>query len=157
MGESGVKSTNIVFTGQHQLTIDDKGRLAIPARFRARLSETCAGQLIVTRGPNPCLEIYPVPEFERLVADIETMADRKAAEEVKSIMVGFATEVEMDKQGRVLLPPGLRKAVKLEGVAMLMGQVRRFDLWPEAGFEARFGEGSSLYADLGDAFRTLKR
>ena len=146
-----------VFTGQHHLSIDEKGRLAIPARFRQHLSERCGGQLVITRGPNPCLEIFPAPEFTRLVEDIENMEDRIAAEDVKAIMVGFATETVMDKQGRVLLPPSLRKCVKLDGSAVLMGQVRRFDLWPQAEWDARFGDGSTLFASRADAFRNLKR
>lgn len=153
----GETPPNDVFTGQHHLAIDDKGRLAIPARFRQHLSERCGGQLVVTRGPNPCLEIFPAPEFQRLIEDIEQMEDREQAEKVKAVMVGFATEQEMDKQGRVLVPPSLRKCVRLDGAAVLMGQVRRFDLWPQAEWEARFGENSDLFASLADAFRTLKR
>ncbi len=153
----GEAPLNDVFTGQHHLTIDDKGRLAIPARFRQRLSELCGGQLIVTRGPNPCLEIFPAPEFQRLVEDIQNMEDRVAAEAVKSIVVGFATETEMDRQGRVLLPPNLRKSVRMDSSVVLMGQLIRFDLWAQPEWDVRFGENSELFASLADAFRTLKR
>lgn len=155
MGEN--PAARDVFSGQHHLSIDEKGRLAIPARFRQHLSERCGGQLVITRGPNPCLEIFPAPEFARLVEDIENMEDRIAAEDVKAIMVGFATETEMDKQGRVLVPPSLRRCVKLESAVVLMGQVRRFDLWAQPEWEARFGDGSTLFASRADAFRTLKR
>lgn len=146
-----------VFTGQHHLTIDDKGRLAIPARYRQQLSERCGGQLVITRGPNPCLEIFPAPEFQRIVDDIQNMEDRAIAEDLKAIIVGFAAETEIDKQGRVLLPPNLRKAVRLDTPVVLMGQIIRFDLWAQDAWEARFGEGSDLYASRADAFRALKR
>ena len=148
----------MLFSGTHHLSLDDKGRLAIPARFRQHLSERCGGQLVVTRGPNPaCLEIYPFPEFERLALAIEDMEDQEAAETVKAIMIGFASETEMYKQGRILVPPRLRKAVKLDSSIALMGQSRRFDLWPQHEWEARFGDGSNLYAASAPAFRTLKR
>lgn len=146
-----------MFAGSHQLSVDDKGRLAIPARFRVALAEQCDSQLVITRGPNPCLEIYPLPEFQRIVRDIQQMEDRNVAEAVKQFFVGFAVETEIDKQGRVLLSPMLRKYVPLEGPAVLMGQDTRFDLWSQAQWDARFGEGSNLQASLGDAFRTLRR
>jgi len=147
----------MLFSGSHHLSIDEKGRLAVPARFRQHLLERCSGQLVITRGPNPCLEIFPLPEFERLAADIEAMPDQLEAEDIKAIMIGFAVESEMDKQGRILVPPNLRKLAKLEGPVVLMGQIRRFDLWSAPAWEERFGEGSTLFASRADAFRTLKR
>jgi MraZ protein len=146
-----------MFTGQHHLTIDDKGRLAIPARYRQQLSERCGGQLVITRGPNPCLDIYPMPEFLRVVEDIPKMEDQIQAELVKSVVVGFAVETEMDKQGRVLLPPNLRRHVRIDTGVVLMGQLTRFDLWAQTEWDQRFGENSDLFASLADAFRTLKR
>ncbi len=146
-----------MFAGSHQLSVDDKGRIAIPARFRVALAELCDSQLVITRGPNPCLEIYPLPEFERIVRDIQQMEDRAIAESLKQVFVGFAVETEIDKAGRVLLSPMLRKYVPLEGAAVLMGQDTRFDLWSQAQWDARFGEGSNLQASLADAFRTLRR
>lgn len=147
-----------MFSGSHQLTIDDKGRLAIPARYRQELADSCASQLVITRGPNPCLEIYPAPEFQRLADDIEGMDDRDQAEILKSVVIGFACETEIDKQGRVLLPPMLRRYAKFNGSAVLMGQIRRFDLWPEELWNERFGDGpASLTPQVADAFRTLKR
>ncbi|TJY65153.1 division/cell wall cluster transcriptional repressor MraZ [Sinimarinibacterium sp. CAU 1509] len=146
-----------MFAGSHQLMVDDKGRLAIPARFRQPLSDLCGAQLVITKGPNPCLEIYPAPEFLRIVQDIQAMEDRHTAELLKQVFVGFAVETEMDKQGRVLLPPMLRKRTRLDGAVVLMGQDSRFDVWPQDVWETRFGENSDLLASLEDAFRTLKR
>lgn len=146
-----------MFAGSHQVSIDDKGRLAIPARFRQSLSESCGGQLILTIGPNPCVEIYPAPEFQRIVRDIQAMDDRVTAEKLKQVFVGFAVETTMDPQGRILLAPMLRKRARLEAAVVLMGQDSRFDLWAQDVWETRFGEGSDLLASLEDAFRTLKR
>ena len=129
----------------------------MPARFRQSLVDSCAAQLVLTIGPNPCVEIYPAPEFQRIVRDIQAMDDRAVAEQLKQVFVGFAVETEMDKQGRVLLPPMLRKRTKLNGEAVLMGQDTRLDLWAADVWETRFGEGSELLASLESAFRTLKR
>lgn len=146
-----------MFTGSHHLAIDEKGRLAIPARFRQALSEQCDSQLVITLGPNPCLEIYPLPEFERIVHDIQAMEDRDQAETLKQWFVGFAVETEIDKQGRVLLSPMLRRRAQLDGAAVLMGQDSRFDLWPEREWEQRFGEASDQKVLLQQAFRTIRR
>jgi MraZ protein len=146
-----------VFAGSHQLSIDDKGRLAVPARFRQPLTDACGAQLFLTTGPNPCIEIYPAPEFQRIVRDIQAMDDRITAEKLKQVFVGFAVETTMDAQGRVLLPPMLRKRARLDGAAVLMGQDSRLDVWAAEVWEERFGEGSGLLASLEDAFRTLKR
>ena len=146
-----------MFKGVHHLAVDEKGRLAIPARYRLALGEQCDSQLVITVGPNPCLEIYPLPEFERIVRDIQAMEDRVQAETLKQWFVGFAADAEIDKQGRVLLPPMLRKRVQLDGAAVLMGQDSRFDLWAEAQWEQRFGESVDRMPSLQDAFRTIRR
>lgn len=161
MVESGRKWGNpthkAVFAGSHHIAVDEKGRLAVPARFRQPLIDLCGAQLVLTIGPNPCVEIYPAPEFQRIVRDIQAMDDRGTAEKLKQVFVGFAVETEMDKQGRLLLPPMLRKRARLDGAAVVMGQDTRLDIWATDVWEARFGEGSELLASLEDAFRTLKR
>lgn len=147
-----------MFSGSHQLTIDEKGRLAIPARYRQELAESCNSQLFITRGHNPCLEIYPAHEFKRVADQIEAMEDQDEAELAKGVFIGAAFETEIDKQGRVLLPPMLRKQAKLNGSAVLMGQIRRFDLWADDLWNERFGEVSGELAQrVKSAFRTLKR
>jgi mraZ protein len=147
-----------MFAGSHQLSVDDKGRVAIPARFRQPLAEQCGGQLVVTLGPNPCLELYPAPEFARLAQDIQQMEDRQTADVLKQWFIGFASEAEIDRQGRLLLPPLLRRRIGIEGAAVLMGQITRFDLWSESLWQERFGEESGAFGGaLEAAFRTLKR
>lgn len=148
-----------MFAGTHHLTIDDKGRLAIPARYRQELADSCASQLFITKGPKPCLEIYPAPVFMALADQIEAMEDRDEAEDLKNWFIGFAVETEIDKQGRILLPPMLRRRIKLNGSAVLVGQIRRFDLWPEDEWTARFEMGADGVAANApvEAFRKLKR
>ena len=147
-----------MFSGSHQLTIDEKGRVAIPARYRQQLAEGCGGQLMITRGPKPCLEIYPANEFQRLASDIDAMEDREQADLLMEVFIGSASDAEIDKQGRVLLPPMLRRRVGLTGPAVLMGQLRRFELWPEEAWNELFGEPDAERAEkVVAAFRTLKR
>ena len=147
-----------MFSGSYPLTIDDKGRLAIPARYRQELADSCHSQLFITRGPKPCLEIYPAHEFQKLADQIEAMEDREMADYLNERLIGSAHDVEIDKQGRVLLPGILRKHARLDGAAVLVGAIRRFELWAEDLWNERFGEDSpDKAAILKDAFRTLKR
>jgi MraZ protein len=142
-----------MFAGSHQLSIDDKGRLAIPARFRAQLD---GANVFITRAHKPCLEIYPAAEFHRLAEQIENLDDRRHADLLKEIFVGHAVETDVDKQGRVLLPQLLRKYAGLDGTVMVVGQIKRFDVWSESGWSKKFG-GAPSAEGLADAFALLKR
>ena len=77
-----------MFAGSYPLTIDDKGRMAIPARFRAEIAEQCSSQLFITRSHHPCLEIYPAPAFHAVAAQIKTMDDRPKADLLYRICIG---------------------------------------------------------------------
>jgi MraZ protein len=147
------------FLGSHPLTVDEKGRIAIPARYRQSLADQCDSQLVITIGPTrESLEIYPAPEFQRLAGDIQSMEDRKAAEVLKQVFIGFAVEAEIDKQGRLLLPPMLRRTIRLNGSAVLMGQITRFDLLSEECWNRRFGEvDGSAFERTESAYDALKR
>jgi MraZ protein len=147
-----------VFAGSHQLTIDDKGRLAVPARFRHALDQTCGAQLVLTMGYESCLELYPVPEFRTICESIESMENREHAELLKRAFVGRAVECELDKQGRIGVPPLLRRQAGLGSAVVLVGQINRFELWAEEKWAAMYGEGpDSILPTLKDAFRALKR
>src|ERR1041385_2117123 len=135
MGKSGgghfLRSGGLgaMFAGSHQLSIDDKGRLAIPSRFRAQLD---GANVFITRAHKPCLEVYPAAEFHRLAEQIEGLEDRRHADLLKEIFIGHAVETEVDKQGRVLLPQLLRRNASLDGTVMVVGQIKRFDVWSES-------------------------
>lgn len=143
-----------MFAGSHQLTIDEKGRLAIPARFRQHLNEQSGPQVVITKGPDQCLQVYPVPEFRRITDQIMCMEDQERAEVLKFAFVGLAVETEVDKQGRVSLPLMLRRQVQLESSAVLVGQINRLDLWSETLWTEKLSE---VQPRLQDAFRNLKR
>ena len=147
-----------MFAGSHQLSVDDKGRIAIPARHRAQLIEQCDAQLVITMGHLACLEIYPLPEFERIAKDIEAMENRDSAELLKRAFVGRSVETEIDKQGRIGLPTHLRKMAVLDSSVVLVGQINRFELWAEERWDEMYGAGpNSIVPALKEAFRTLKR
>lgn len=119
-----------MYSGKSELSLDEKGRLAIPARYRASLSEQCAGRLVVTVDVEPCLLIYPADTW-RVFAD-KLMALNEfdpGAKRVRRHFLGHAEEVEMDRQGRISLTPALRVHAQLDRQAVLAGQGTKFELW----------------------------
>ncbi len=147
-----------MFTGSHQLTMDEKGRLAIPARYRQQLADSCNSQLVLTMGPDPCLEIYPAPVFQQIAEAILKLPPRGPAALLRQRFIGMASECEIDKQGRVQLPQFLRGQARLNGSAVLVGNGERFDLWAEDLWNARWSEGpDSKLGVLADAFQVLDR
>lgn len=121
-----------MFRGVSFLNLDAKGRLAIPARYRERLQSGCDSRLVVTVDRDRCLLIYPEPtwiEIERKLDQLPSF--NEGARKLQRLYIGHAQEVEMDGQGRVLLPPGLRRFAALDKQVALVGQGKKFELWDE--------------------------
>jgi MraZ protein len=135
-----------MFSGSHKLTIDEKGRLAIPARLRTQLSDEYGKQIAITLGPE-CIEIFPAAVFRKIAEAIAKTPDRSKRVLMMRLFVGNAVETELDAQGRVLVPPMLREHTKLGSDVVLAGQVDRFELWPEASWNASLDAGQASYAD----------
>ena len=121
-----------MFRGVSSINLDDKGRLALPTRYRAELVECCDRQLVVTVGLDKCLLIYPLPEFEEIERKLVKLpALNKQAKRLQRLLIGHATECEMDGQGRVLITEPLRRFANLERRVALIGQGNKFELWDE--------------------------
>lgn len=155
--EITIKGKVSLFRGANKLNLDAKGRLAIPTRYRERLQECCASELVVTIDKAHCLMIYPLPEWQVIERKVMSMPSMNpAARNLQRLLVGNATEVVMDGQGRVLLPPVLRKFASLKKQVMLVGQVNRFELWDEeewnklmeVGLESLDSDPQNLPADF---------
>lgn len=125
----------MVFSGNNAVTIDDKGRMAVPARYRGALMSEAAGQLTITRTPEG-LRLYPQPEFERIATQvIPAHPDLKQRAALRLQFVGEAMSVEMDAQGRLLVPAQFR--AELGSSVVMLGQVSYFALFSEAAWAAR--------------------
>jgi MraZ protein len=114
--------------------MDAKGRLAMPARQREPLLSLCEGQIVITIDTQSnCLAIYPLPEWERIEQDIQGLpALKPAVKRFQRLMLGYATDLELDGNGRVLLPQSLREYAQLEKKLVLVGQGNKLELWSEA-------------------------
>jgi MraZ protein len=127
-----------MFRGATKITLDDKGRMVIPNRYREQITELAQGKLIVTVDKDQCLLIYPLPEWEQIERKLMSLPSLNAtARRLQRLMVGHATDLPLDGHGRVLLPPELREFAKLGRHGMLIGQGNRFELWDEARWSER--------------------
>ncbi len=131
--KSGARAVrSVVFRGATKVSLDAKGRLAIPTRYRERLAARCDGQIVVTVDKDHCLLIYPLPDWEELERKLVRLPSmNKVARNIVRIMVGYATEVDMDASGRILVSRELRDFAALDKQAMLIGQGNKFELWDE--------------------------
>lgn len=121
-----------MFRGVSSINLDEKGRLAMPTRYRTELSECCDGQLVVTVGLDKCLLVYPLPEFEEIERKLVKLpALNKKAKRLQRLLIGHAAECEMDGQGRFLVPEPLRRFAGLEKRVALIGQGNKFEIWDE--------------------------
>ncbi len=113
--------------------MDAKGRLAMPARQREPLLSQCEGRIVVTIDTQTtCLAIYPLPEWERIERDIQNLpALKPAVKRFQRLMLGYATDLELDANGRMLLPPALRDYARLDKKLVLVGQGNKLELWSE--------------------------
>ena len=121
-----------MFRGVNTLTLDTKGRMAIPKKYRDSLEQCCASQLVITIDRDRCLLIYPLPEWQEIEQKLNQLPSfNKAARNLQRLYIGHASDVEMDVQGRLLLPPELRRFANLQKQAVLIGQGNKFELWDE--------------------------
>ncbi|WP_349432332.1 division/cell wall cluster transcriptional repressor MraZ [Methylomarinum sp. Ch1-1] len=134
-----------MFRGISAINLDAKGRITIPTRYRGELQDCCERQMVVTVavdekcvGEAGCLWLYPLPEWERLEHTISKLPTlNKMAGKLRRFVIGNASECEMDKQGRLLLPEKLRKFAGMDKHIMLVGQLNKFEIWNELAWQAK--------------------
>lgn len=128
-----------MYRGLNKVSVDAKGRMAIPRSYRDRLRQCCGGQMVLTVNPQArCLWLYPLPEWERVEITLQKMPDfDKPSARIKQMMLAYASDCALDSQGRILLPRELRNfAVPNKKIAIL-GQANKFEIWDNERFEIR--------------------
>ena len=127
-----------MFQGATALSLDVKGRLAIPARHREALVEASDGQLVLTAHPHRCLLLYPEPAWlpirDKVLA---TSSLNPQAASIKRLLVGNARDESLDSAGRLLIAPELRQFAQLEKKIWLVGQGSHFEIWSDQGWKAQ--------------------
>ncbi len=129
-----------MFRGITAVSLDVKGRLAMPARQRDLLLESDDNaQLVVTIDTqSACLLLYPIAEWEIIERKLEALPSfNPATRRLQRLLIGHASEVEMDNQGRILIPQLLRDYAKLDKRVMVVGQGQKFELWSDTLWDAQ--------------------
>ncbi|MEO7067790.1 MAG: division/cell wall cluster transcriptional repressor MraZ [Rhodanobacter sp.] len=129
-----------VFQGETAITVDDKGRLAVPTMYRDQVAGECANQLVLTYNPfeSGCLWLFPRSEWERVRDQVNALSSVKAVHRALQMkLVGAATFVEPDAAARILLPASQRSAAGIEKKAVLLGMGNKFELWSELAHLAK--------------------
>jgi MraZ protein len=115
-----------VFLGTHSPRLDDKGRLILPAKYREEL----AGGLVLTKGQDGCLYVFPAGEFQRITDALRTApVTAKAVRDYSRVLFASASDEELDRQGRITIPPGLREYARLDRDCAVIGANTRLEIW----------------------------
>jgi len=143
-----------MFRGRYEYSVDPKGRISIPSRFREVLSTQYDDRLIITNF-DQCLWAYPVTEWQTIETKVASLPQfREEVKALQRVFISAATECPVDKQGRLLIPPTLRDYAGLEKEIVMVGMTKRIEIWSKARWETEFNKAqekiSSQAINLGD-------
>ncbi|MEG3592668.1 MAG: division/cell wall cluster transcriptional repressor MraZ [Pseudomonadota bacterium] len=123
-----------MFRGINPINMDVKGRAALPVKYRARVTDRCDGHMVVTVHPfDRCLLLYPLADWELIESQVNALPNSSSRQvrRLQHLMVGYATEVDLDAANRLLLPPTHRDHAELDRRLILVGQGQKFEIWSE--------------------------
>lgn len=133
-----------MFQGASELSLDAKGRVAVPTRHRDTLLDG-GGKVVLTAHPDGCLLLYARATFEPISAKISQLPSfNDQARAWKRLLIGYAEELEPDGSGRILVSPALRRFADLKKQLMLVGQGSHFELWDVERWDAKLGEAKNM-------------
>lgn len=139
--------------GASAINLDTKGRISIPVRYREELRgsdvvDSVASLVITVDIKSACLLLYPLNEWQKIEAKLLKLSDTNPTERaLKRLLLGYAHELELDSNGRLLLPPPLRQYAGLQKKAMLVGQLNKFELWDEQAWNKQIEYDQNVIRD----------
>ena len=139
MGYGVDKWVMSVFRGIHQVSVDAKGRMALPARLRDEFLQYDEPSVVVTIDPaSRCLLLYPVQEWEQIQQKLDKLPSfQPQARRLQRLLVGHATDLDLDSAGRILLPGPLRDFAKIARKSTLLGQGKKLEIWAQEEWDAQ--------------------
>ncbi|HEY8477848.1 MAG TPA: division/cell wall cluster transcriptional repressor MraZ [Chloroflexota bacterium] len=141
-----------MFLGEYEHTIDEKGRLAIPARFRPQLNDG----LVVTRGFDRCLFIWPMEQWRSIAEKLARLPLMQAeARRIHRLLFSGAVDTQMDRTGRVLIPQFLRTYAELSEQVVVVGLLNRVEIWSKTNWEAERTAAEEQSAQLAEHLADL--
>ena len=133
-----------MFLGTHTPRLDDKGRLFLPAKFRERMADG----LVITRGQDRCLYVFPMDEFTRMAETMRTTpVTSKAVRDYQRVFLSGASDEIPDKQGRVTVPAALRAYAGLDRECTVIGAGSRIEVWDTAAWESYLARTEQTFAE----------
>jgi len=148
-----------VFKGGSLVNLDAKGRLGLPTRYREVIADRYEGHLVLTVHSDGCLLLYPLPEWEAIELKLRSLPNQDPrTRELQRMVMGHASDVEMDASGRILIAPRLREFARLDKRVALAGVGNKFEIWNEQAWDAKCNAWmeTKLGADgMPDAFEGL--
>lgn len=142
----------LMFIGEHQHTLDEKGRIIIPSKFRADLGL----EFVMTKGLDNCLFVYPKSEWQILEEKLKTLPlTSKDARAFVRFFFSGASESTLDKQGRVLIPANLREHSRLDKEAVIIGVSTRIEIWSKDHWDNYIDEDNLSYESIAESMAEL--
>jgi MraZ protein len=136
-----------VFLGTHSPRLDDKGRLFLPAKYREELS----GGLVITKGQERCLYVFPMAEFQRITEALRAApVTAKAVRDYSRVFFASASDELPDKQGRITIPPALRAYAGLDRDCVVIGANTRLEIWDAQAWESYLERSEQQFSDLSE-------
>jgi MraZ protein len=136
-----------VYLGTHNPRLDDKGRLILPAKFREDLAEG----VVITRGQERCLYVWPRAEFVRFTEQLRAAPiTNRGARDFARMLAAGASDDALDKQGRITLAPGLREYAGLERECAVIGAMTRVEIWSAQAWDQYQSEKEPMFADISE-------
>jgi MraZ protein len=136
-----------MFLGTHSPRLDDKGRLFLPAKYREELS----GGLVITKGQERCLYVFPLAEFQRITEALRAApVTAKAVRDYSRVFFASASDELPDKQGRITIPPALRGYAGLDRDCVVIGANTRLEIWDSQAWETYLEQSEQQFSDLSE-------
>ena len=143
------------FTSEYECKLDAKGRLVLPAKIKASLPEISGGELIVRRGFEPCLVVYPFTEYKKIYSRIASLNEFN--EEYRKLQRNFFrgnTQVELDNNGRFLIPKTMLRYANLDKDVIVVGMGNRIEIWNPETYEDYLIQDQSEFSKLAEKYLT---
>ncbi len=142
-----------MFRGSFEHTVDSKGRVSVPSKFRDIIADRYDGRLVLAMDYDRCLTVYPLEEWERLEEKIKTLSlVKQEVKDFRRFLLSSATECELDKQGRILIPSSHREHAGITKNVMLVGLIDKIEIWDAKAWEARTAQNGDK---IGEALSAL--
>lgn len=152
MDESGKKWVIIMFMGEYNYTIDDKGRLTIPSKFREKLGSN----FIVTRGLDKCLFVYPKEEWDNVISKYKELPNTKDARAFMRFFLSGADQNDFDKQGRINIVSSLKSYANLTKDCVIIGVNERIEIWDKESWNKFITDNEENLSDIAEKLFTVE-